>query len=148
MARPPRKKAQRGFYHVMIRGNGRMVVFTDNEDRHYFLSCLEEALKRAEIKLIAWCLMDNHCHLLLSDEHDNLSEAMHNVATRYALHFNKNTGHIESVFQGGSPARRLNQTTISFERFAISITILAKPASRANSTFGAAITNTRGVPAS
>lgn len=100
MARPPRKKAQSGFYHVMIRGSGRMVIFTDNEDRYYFLSCLEAALKRAEIKLIAWCLMDNHCHLLLSDEHDNLSEAMHNVATRYALHFNKKTGHIGSVFQG------------------------------------------------
>lgn len=100
MARPPRKKAQSGFYHVMMRGNGRMVIFADNEDRHLFLTCLEEALGRAEIKLIAWCLMDNHCHLLLSDEHDNLSEAMHDMATRYALHFNKKTDHVGSVFQG------------------------------------------------
>lgn len=105
MARAPRKKAQSGYYHVMMRGNGRMVIFTDTEDRYYFLTCLEEALEHAEIKLIAWCLMDNHCHLLLSDEHDNLSEAMHNIATRYALHFNNKTGHIGSVFQGRFASR-------------------------------------------
>lgn len=100
MARTPRKKAQSGYYHVMMRGNGRMVIFTDTEDRYCFLTCLEEALEPAEIKLIAWCLMDNHCHLLLSDDYDNLSEAMHNIATRYALHFNNKTGHVGSVFQG------------------------------------------------
>ena len=100
MTRPPRKKAQSGFYHVMMRGNGRMVIFNDNEDRYFFLTCLEGAFARTNIALIAWCLMDNHCHLLLSDANDNLSEAMHDIATRYALHFNQKTGHVGSVFQG------------------------------------------------
>ena len=44
--------------------------------------------------------MDNHVHLLVEDPCQNLSYAMHGLATAYALRYNGRTGHVGSVFQG------------------------------------------------
>ena len=49
--------------------------------------------------VIAWCLMDNHIHLLLDDGHAHLSDCMHSITTAYAMYFNSKTGRRGPVFQ-------------------------------------------------
>ena len=105
MPRQARRVSPNGYYHVMMRGNGRQLIYNDDGDRRAFLSMLADALYAHSVGLIAWCLMDNHFHLLLEclpdpDGTDSLGAFMHRLATRYALHFNGRTGHVGSVFQG------------------------------------------------
>ncbi|WP_026097303.1 MULTISPECIES: transposase [Enorma] len=100
MARQPRQRSQSGFYHVMVRGNGRQVIFSNDTDRRAFLHMLRTCLGDNGIELIAWCLMDNHAHLLVSDRDAELTAMMHALETRYARYFNETTGHVGSVFQG------------------------------------------------
>ena len=100
MPRGPRRVAESGHYHVVLKGNGKQVIFEDDADRRVFLDVLSRSLGDAQIVLLAWCLMSNHVHLLLSDPSGRLSSAMHSLATRYAGHFNSKTGHTGSVFDG------------------------------------------------
>ena len=100
MPRTARQKSALGYYHVMLRGNGRMLLFESDADRERFLALLTRMTETWPIAVIAWCLMSNHVHLILSDDAGNLSEAMHSLATGYATGFNGRTGHVGSVFDG------------------------------------------------
>ena len=100
MPRTSRRVAESGHYHVMLRGNGKQVIFEDDVDRRAFLDALSRALEDPGLSLLAWCLMTNHVHLLFRDDSDCLSSAMHALATKYAGHFNSRTGHVGSVFDG------------------------------------------------
>lgn len=100
MPRCARRVSESGYYHVMLRGNGRQVIFEDDVDRRAFLEALSEAMSSHGIAIVAWCLMSNHVHLLLADADGRLSEAVHALTTRYAGHFNRRFDHVGSVFDG------------------------------------------------
>jgi REP-associated tyrosine transposase len=62
----PQRAAEGGYvYHVLNRANGRMTIFADNGDYEAFERVLAEAVERTETRLLAWCLMRNHWHLLV-----------------------------------------------------------------------------------
>ena len=100
MARASRLLSSTGVYHVMTRGAGRQIIFNDDLDRRMYLDFLRQAIKKYDISLLAWCLMDNHTHLLIEDGGDGLVRAIHYLDSRYAQHFNIRNGHIGPVFQG------------------------------------------------
>ena len=52
-------------YHVMARGNAREAIFADDADREAFLEGLAGACGRFDWALWAYCLMDNHYHVLI-----------------------------------------------------------------------------------
>lgn len=95
-----RSRAESGFYHVMLRGNGKQLIFEDDADRREFLSCLAHAIDGENVSLIAWCLMDNHVHLIIDDLHDNLSTVMYRVGMKYAMYFNKRHQREGHLFEG------------------------------------------------
>ena len=99
MSRKPRQKSRIGLYHITMRGNGKQLLFEDDEDRRRLLSLVRSAILRFNIKLIAWCLMGNHVHLVLSDPDDSVSESMHLVMSCYAAWYNRRHGHVGHVFQ-------------------------------------------------
>lgn len=100
MPRTSRIRSESGFYHVILRGNGKQLLFENDEDRVRFLTSLRDKTQADGISVIAWCLMSNHIHLLLDDPQNNLSHAMHALATAHARHFNDASGHVGAVFQG------------------------------------------------
>lgn len=100
MPRVTRRISESGFYHVVLRGNGKQILFEDDADRRHFLHLLHEKTDADGIAVIAWCLMSNHVHLLLEDANGTLSHMMHALATAYARRFNEKTGHVGAVFQG------------------------------------------------
>ena len=65
MARKLRKLADDAIYHVLNRGNGRMKIFYKREDFEAFIKLLEEGRRRTGIRILGYCLMDNHWHLVL-----------------------------------------------------------------------------------
>lgn len=100
MPKSPRQYSESGYYHVMLRGNGKQIIFEDDADRRFFLKLLREKTAADGVAVIAWCLMSNHVHLLLDDPKGSLSHVMHAVSTAYARYFNDKTGHVGAVFQG------------------------------------------------
>ena len=99
MPRTARRVSSSGFYHVTARSVGRQALFEDDADREAFLDLLDRQLDKYEMVLRAWCLMDNHVHLVLEDCTDCLCELMHSLLTRYAAYFNSRSGHAGHVFQ-------------------------------------------------
>lgn len=100
MPRVAREVSPTGYYHVMMRGSGRMLLFEDDADRLRFVDLLRDMSEEHSVVLVAWCLMANHVHLVVFDDRGELSAAMHSVATAYASYFNMRSGHVGAVFAG------------------------------------------------
>lgn len=100
MARKPRIHAPGAIYHVILRGNARQDIFSDDKDRYRLYDILEKSCERFQNRIHAFCLMTNHVHLVIQVGEIPLSRIMQNVALRYTQWFNwrhKKSGH---VFQG------------------------------------------------
>lgn len=65
MPRRPRS-AQGGIaFHALNRGNCRMPIFEKDQDYLAFLKLLEEGRQRVGMRILSYCLMPNHWHLVL-----------------------------------------------------------------------------------
>ena len=100
MARRPRAHAESGFYHVILKGSGSQIIFEDDSDRRSFLSYLDTYRRAFDVRIIAWCLMSNHVHLIISDEADALSDFMHSLTSAYACKFNRRHQRTGPLFNG------------------------------------------------
>lgn len=100
MPRTARRQSESSIYHVINRGEGQQIVFENNADRSFFMRRLDTLLSEEDGTLLAWCLMDNHFHLLLAIPFDRLHRLMHRLQTSYAGYFNRTHGHVGSVFGG------------------------------------------------
>jgi putative transposase len=97
MARPLRLQFPGGVYHVTARGNEQRLVFADDVDCHSFLRALAAVVERYHILCHAYCLMNNHYHLVLETPDANLSSAMRQLNGVYSQRFNRRhsrTGHL------------------------------------------------------
>jgi putative transposase len=62
----PHRAAEGGYvYHVLNRANARMTIFEDDGDYEAFEEILAQAVARFEARLLAYCLMPNHWHLVV-----------------------------------------------------------------------------------
>jgi len=67
----PQRAAEGGYvYHVLNRANARMRIFEKDRDYEAFEQILEEAVARTETRLLAYCLMPNHWHLVVWPQAD------------------------------------------------------------------------------
>jgi REP element-mobilizing transposase RayT len=97
MARPWRIQFPGAIYHISVRGNNKQAIFLDDTDRKYFLVLLGRAVKRYDLEIFSFCLMDNHYHLFLRTPAPNLSRAMQWLNGTYTGYFNwhhKRVGHL------------------------------------------------------
>ena len=82
MPRTLRASAAGYCYHVLNRGNRRARVFHADGDYEAFLATIAEASIRIPMRLLAYCLMPNHFHLVLWPTGDgDLSRWMHWLTT-------------------------------------------------------------------
>ncbi|RYE47541.1 MAG: transposase [Hyphomicrobiales bacterium] len=88
-------------HHVTQRGNRRLPIFFGDEDRALYLSLLRDGCAAAGVRCLAWCLMDNHVHLILvPDKADGLRAALGEAHRRYTRHINLREGWRGYLFQG------------------------------------------------
>jgi putative transposase len=93
------RQLRRGYcYHVLNRGNAKAAIFHDGLDYQAFIKLLAGVRPRYETRLLAFCLMPNHFHLVLQgDEGGAVSRAMQWVQTAYVTRYRtryETTGHI------------------------------------------------------
>ena len=97
MPRQPRRSSGSGYMHLVVRGIGKQVLFEEREDFRFFLSKLEQFCRETGVKVCAYCLMDNHVHLLVHDEKANTPLLMKKLGVSYSRYYNRKydrTGHL------------------------------------------------------
>ena len=100
MSRPIRIEFPDALYHVTARGDRREDIFEDDQDRQEFLTILEQVITRFNWTCYAWCLMDNHYHLLIQTPDGNLSKGMRQLNGVYTQASNRRHRHVGHLFQG------------------------------------------------
>ncbi len=93
MARIARIVAPDYPHHVVQRGNRRQQVFFKDSDYEKYLQFLKEHSKKFRLKIVSYCLMPNHVHLIvIPEKYNSLSEAIGDTHQKYTrmINFRKN----------------------------------------------------------
>lgn len=114
MTRPRRVWYPGARYHVMNRGNRKEPIFWEKEDRVVYLFIMADVKDELGYELLAFCLMENHLHLLIETKDVHLSEIMHKINTRYSMYVNRKYGLVGRLFQDRFKAK--NIMDIGYER--------------------------------
>ena len=97
MPRQARVKSESGYAHLIVRGIGRQALFEAREDYRFYLAILERYSHETEIQVCAYCLMENHVHLLVCDANARIALMMKKLGVSYSQYFNrkyKRQGHL------------------------------------------------------
>lgn len=100
MARPLRIEFSGALYHVTSRGDGQENIYRAATDKLAFLDVLGEVCERFSWVIHAYCLMDNHYHLLIETPNANLAKGMRQLNGVYTQTFNRAHARVGHVFQG------------------------------------------------
>ena len=115
MARPLRIVYAGAFYHVTARGNENKSIFKNEKDYERFLSYIEAAVERYGAVVHAYCLMDNHYHLLIQTPRANLPEVMQYINGSYTTYVNTKRQRVGHLFQGRYKALLIEADTYAQE---------------------------------
>ncbi len=99
MPRQQRIFSETGIYHVIMRGNERKNLFYDEEDKNRFIQILFNKKKEKGFLTYAYCLMDNHVHLLVKEGAEGIATMMKRINVSYAYYFNQKNHRVGHVFQ-------------------------------------------------
>jgi len=100
MPRQLRVEFPGALYHVMSRGDRREAIFLDDVDRQDFLKTLAEACQKTGWQVHAYCLMNNHFHLVMETPDANLVEGMRWLLSAYTIRLNHRHKLFGHVFSG------------------------------------------------
>jgi putative transposase len=99
MPRSGRRLSTSKTYHVMIRRNERKAIFLDDDDRAFFVSTLAMKNQERRFAVYAYCLMDNHVHLIINEGTEPISKIMKRIQVSYVYYFIKKYGQSGHLFQ-------------------------------------------------
>ena len=100
MSRPLRLEYPDALYHITARGDRRENIFEDDQDRLAFLATLAKVVKQFNWLCYAYCLMDNHYHLLIQTPDGNLSKGMRQLNGVFTQSSNRRHSRVGHLFQG------------------------------------------------
>jgi len=83
----------------MLRGNERRNIFLDENDKLRFIEIFHQKKKDNRFYLHAFCLMDNHVHLMMSEGTEDIAKAIKRIAVSYVFYFNKKYKRVGHLFQ-------------------------------------------------
>lgn len=102
MPRQARQKSQSGIYHIMLRGNERKAIFSESQDKDKLVAILLQKKHAAKASLYAFCVMNNHAHLVIKEDRDSgdsIETLMKRIGVAYATYYNQKQKRIGHVFQ-------------------------------------------------
>lgn len=100
------------FHHVMNRGYNGLIIFPSKADKKYFISIMKKRSRLLKIKILAYCIMNNHYHIILQNTSGMLSDFMKQLNSIYATYYRKKYGGRGYVFQD-----RFKSTLIQDEQY-------------------------------
>ena len=99
MPRQARVKGEFSSYHIIQRGNDKKEIFLSDNDKRKFISILQKAKTKYNFLIYAYCLMDNHVHLLIKDNGNDISKVIKSINVSYVLYFNRKYHRCGHLFQ-------------------------------------------------
>lgn len=100
MPRVARSKLQASFFHVMVQGINKEYIFNTEVYMKKYERLMKTYLKNFNIKLVAYCIMNNHAHILIYTEDLNeMSKYMKSINTSFAMYYNKQKKRVGIVFR-------------------------------------------------
>ena len=100
----------------MLRGNERKDIFIDNEDKEKLIKIILHKKVDETFKLYAYCIMDNHLHLIVKEQKETISQIIKKIAISYAYYFNNKYKRVGHLFQD-----RYKSETIEDEPYLLSV---------------------------
>ncbi len=100
MARPLRIEFPGAHYHVMNRGLAQQPIFTDRADQQMFIEVLADCHGLWRLQILAYCLLNNHYHLLVQTPEANLARVMRHLDGVYTQRYNRRHGRDGPLFRG------------------------------------------------
>lgn len=103
MGRPLRASPGDTVYHVLNRANARMTLFEDDDDYLAFQRVLAQACDRVGMRLLAYCVMPNHWHLVVWPRGDgDLSRFMNWLTLTHTQRWHRHRNSVGNghVYQG------------------------------------------------
>lgn len=92
MPRQARVSVANTIYHVINRANGRVQIFNTDKDYQHFESLMQEAKELTGMRILAYCVMPNHFHLVLYPRTDtDLAEFMGWLTTTHVRQYRTHT---------------------------------------------------------
>ncbi len=77
-------------HHIVQRGNNKEIVFRDDQDRGFYLKLVRRYTAECGCKTNAYCLMNNHIHMVLVPLCDDaISRTMQKLSLRYTQYANR-----------------------------------------------------------
>lgn len=116
MPRSAREKSESGTYHVIWRGINRQILFESDEDRAKYVDYLQFYREKCNCRILGYCLMDNHVHLLLAEGEEALSQVMKRLGVSYVRWYNRKYGRCGSLFQD-----RFRSEVVEDERYLLTV---------------------------
>jgi REP element-mobilizing transposase RayT/DNA-binding transcriptional regulator YiaG len=92
-------KSQSGYYHIMVRGNEKKDIFRDDHDKLRFIEIIKKVKQGNSFYLHAFCLMDNHLHMMISEGKEDVARIMKRITVSYVSYFNKKYRRVGHLFQ-------------------------------------------------
>lgn len=100
MPRLPRSYIKTPFLHVMTQGINKSYIFEKEEDIRQYIKIMKNLSKEQEIEIIAYCIMNNHAHILIKTEDlKELSKYMQRLNTIYGKYYNQKYNRVGYVFR-------------------------------------------------
>lgn len=100
MSRKARFYQKTNYFHIMVQGINKSYIFENSKDKEYYIKLIKEKKANFNLKIITYCVMDNHVHLVIYTKTiQDLSEFMRKINTMYALYYNKKYGRVGYVFR-------------------------------------------------
>ena len=99
MPRHARHISTSGYFHLIVRGIGRQALFEENTDYFFYLSILKRYSEETGVKVCAYCLMENHVHLLVHDLSGAVPLFMKKIGVSYSSFYNKKYERCGHLFQ-------------------------------------------------
>lgn len=100
MPRFPRSYIKTSYFHVMTQGINKSYIFEKAEDIKYYIKMMYSLTEEQHIKVIAYCVMNNHVHILIkAEEIKELSKYMQRLNTKYGKYYNKKYERVGYVFR-------------------------------------------------
>ena len=107
MPRQSRQHSNSGVYPVMLRGIDRCDIFADDQDRGKLLKILRAVTSPEDhdgkplppyCNIHAYCLMDNHVHLLIAEGAEDIGTVMKRIGVSYVSYYNKRHERLGPLF--------------------------------------------------
>jgi len=108
MPRTARIKSEDSIYHIMIRSISELKLYKENSDKEKYLHLIQKYQCKFGFKIYAYCLMDNHGHLLIDANGGDISTIMHSINQCYAQYFNRKYKRHGHVFQDRFKSKIIN----------------------------------------